>query len=62
MNYPVPTCPLCNIQDHDTTHLFNCTTLPTTLSVGDLWTQSVEAARLVERWEERLVGHIMAPH
>ena len=33
-----PLCPLCNINTHDTQHLFNCTHIRTTLSPLDLWT------------------------
>ena len=55
MNYPVPTCPLYNMQDHDTNHLFNCTAIPTTPT-------SIDAAELIAQWEDRLVGHLMAPH
>ena len=36
--HPSPLCPLCNINTHDTHHLFNCTHIRTTLSPPDLWT------------------------
>ena len=36
--HPSPLCPLCNINTHDTHHLFNCTHIRTTLSPLDLWT------------------------
>ena len=34
--HPSPLCPLCNINTHDTHHLFNCTHIRTTLSPLDL--------------------------
>ena len=33
---PNPLCPLYKIHDHDTTHLFNCTHIPTHLTPMDL--------------------------
>ena len=33
--HPSPLCPLCNINTHDTHHLFNCTHIHTTLSPLD---------------------------
>ena len=61
MNYPASTCSFCNMQDHDTNHLFNCTAIPITLTVRDLWTRPIEAARLIAQWEDKLVSHLMAP-
>ena len=31
------TCPNCSLEDQTVLHLFNCTSTPTDLSVGDLW-------------------------
>ena len=53
-DYPSPTCPLCNSNDHDTGHLFNCTEIPTDLTTKSLWTDPVGAAALLEAWGERL--------
>ena len=53
-DYPSPTCPLCNSDDHDTGHLFNCTEIPTDLTMDSLWTDPVGAAALLEAWGERL--------
>ena len=53
-DYPSPTCPLCNSNDHDTGHLFNCTEIPTDLTTESLWTDPVGAAALLEVWGERL--------
>jgi hypothetical protein len=49
-----PLCPLCKTQPHNTQHLFTCTQIHTTLSPEDLWSRPVEAADLMDRWEERL--------
>ena len=43
-DYHSPTCPLCNSNDHDTGHLFNCTEIPTDLTMESLWTDPVGAA------------------
>ena len=37
-------CPDCGESPHDTRHLFNCKTKPTTLDVTALWTEPVAAA------------------
>ena len=52
--HPNPLCPLCKIHDHDTTHLFNCTHIPTHLTPTDLWKNPVEAEALLEVWALRL--------
>ncbi len=40
-------CPDCNIADHTTEHLFNCTFKTTTLSPTDLWTQPKKSAEFL---------------
>ena len=36
--HPSPLCPLCLMHDHTSSHLFECKSLPTSLSSLDLWT------------------------
>ena len=55
-NYPDPTCPLCHTTIHDTIHLFNCVSIPTTLAPEDLWLNPVEVAILLERWQDARAG------
>ena len=55
-SHPSPLCPLCQMTEHDTTHLFNCTYIPTTLSPADLWANPISAAGLVESWRGALAG------
>ena len=43
----VDTCPLCNAASHTTTHLFSCPSKPTQLTVRDLWSKPLEAARFL---------------
>jgi hypothetical protein len=52
--HPSPLCPLCLSNTHDTIHLFSCPEMPTSLSVGDLWADPVNAAGLLARWGDRL--------
>ena len=40
-------CPYCE-ESHTTTHLFNCTNHPTTLTVTDLWNSPIDAARFLD--------------
>ena len=40
-------CPLCNAESHTTKHLFSCPSNPTTLTVRDLWSKPLEAARFL---------------
>ena len=54
--HPSPLCPLCNINTHDTHHLFNCTHIRTTLSPLDLWTDPAGVIALLARWTEKLAG------
>ena len=37
-------CPDCNTSPHDTNHLFNCSSRPTTMSTRNLWTTPKKAA------------------
>ena len=55
-DYPSPTCPLCNSNDHDTGHLFNCTEIPTDLTTESLGTDPVGAAALLEVWGRGWAG------
>ena len=49
-------CPNCNATPHDTTHLFNCPSTPTTLTPLDLWTNPRNCAKflklLPEGWDD----------
>ena len=54
--YPTATCPLCKTHEHNTTHLFNCTHIPTQLVPLDLWSNPVGAAALLDTWEQGLAG------
>ena len=35
--YPSPSCPQCDVEEHSTNHLFDCTAAPTDLTTGSLW-------------------------
>jgi hypothetical protein len=52
--YPSHLCPKCSSQPHDVHHLFNCTHIPTTLTVLDLWTNPKDVADLMDLWRENL--------
>ena len=52
--HPTDTCPLCRTERHDATHLFNCQTIPTDLTVTDLWTSPVEVAGLLDQWQDAI--------
>jgi hypothetical protein len=54
--HPSPLCPLCKTQNHDTSHLFNCPILPTTLKPMDLWSNPGGVAALLAAWECALAG------
>ena len=43
-----PLCPSCGIEDHTTQHIFNCTSHPTELTVGDLWDRPGRVAQYLE--------------
>ena len=51
---PSPLCPLCKLAPHDTHHLFNCPTLPTTHTVTNLWTSPCEVSKLLDIWASHL--------
>jgi len=51
-NHPSPLCPLCNTQNHDTKHLFTCSSLPTHLTTTDLWNDPVAVAGLLALWND----------
>ena len=51
-----PLCPLCNANNHDTTHLFICTHIHTNLKPLDLWNNPIAAADLLHQWEVTLGG------
>jgi len=52
-DYPSPTCPVCLIANHDTNHLFNCPSIPNpnNLTCLSLWSNPVEVAELLARWQ-----------
>ena len=54
ISQPSPLCPLCSTQPHNTTHLFQCTKIHTTLTPLDLWNRPCEAAELLEAWGRAL--------
>jgi hypothetical protein len=54
--HPSPLCPLCTQQEHTTTHLFNCTHVPSCLSPLDLWTNPVGVVGLLSRWGAKVPG------
>ena len=52
--YKSPLCPLCGTSEHNTEHIFNCTHIPTTLEVTDLWNNPCEVEGLLETWRRKL--------
>src|SRR2546426_7228256 len=54
--YPSPLCPLCKNDEHNTSHLFNCTHIPTTLTPLDLWNAPHRVTELLEAWEEKVAA------
>src|SRR6476469_6023656 len=62
-NHPSPLCPLCNTQNHDTKHLFTCSSLPTYLTPTDLWNDLVAVAGLLALWNDAvgLPGAVLDP-
>jgi len=57
--YTSPLCPLCGANEHNTEHIFNCTHIPTTLEVADLWHNPCEVEGLLETWRGKLEPHLM---
>ena len=53
--HPSPLCPLCLMHDH-TSHLFECKSLPTSLSSLDLWTNPDKVEPFLATWGERLLA------
>ena len=51
---PSPSCPLCNHPNHDTAHLFSCTSISTNLNLIDLWENPVAVVELLRLWEDAL--------
>ena len=54
--HPSPLCPLCLMHDHTSSHLFECKSLPTSLSSLDLWTNSDKVEPFLAIWGERLLA------
>ena len=52
--YPSPSCPLCNLQNHDTIHLFEWLLLQTDHTPMDLWSDPVGEAHMLSSWERVL--------
>jgi len=57
--YISPLCPLCGTSEHNTEHIFNCTHIPLTLEVGDLWHTPGEVEGLLETWQGKLDSLLM---
>ena len=51
--HPSPLCPLCLMHDHTSSHLFECKSLPTSLSSLDLWTNPDKVEPFLATWVER---------
>ena len=49
-----PLCPLCQQDAHSTEHLFGCPNIRTDLTPEDLWRRPVQAAELVQQWQDAL--------
>ena len=54
--HPSPLCPLCLMHDHTSFHLFECKSLPTSLSSLDLWTNPDKVEPFLASWGERLLA------
>ena len=54
--HPSPLFPLCLMQDHTSSHLFECKSLPTSLSSLDLWTNPDKVEPFLATWGERLLA------
>ena len=48
--HPSPLCPLCRMHDHTSSHLFECKSLPTSLSSLDLWTNPDKVEPFLATW------------
>ena len=51
--HPSPLCPLCLMHDHISSHLFECKSLPTSVSSLDLWTNPDKVEPFLATWRER---------
>ena len=49
-SHPSPSCPLCQTHIHDTSHLFTCPKINTTLGLESLWTDPARATELLDHW------------
>ena len=54
--HPSPLCPLCLMHDHTSSHLFECKSLPTSLSSLDLWSNPDKVEPFLATWGERLLA------
>ena len=54
--HPSPLCPLCLMHDHTSSHLFECKSLPTSLSSLDLCTNPDKVEPFLATWGERLLA------
>ena len=54
--HPSPLCPLCLMHDHTSSHLFECKSLPTSLSSLDLWTNPDKVEPFLATWGGRLLA------
>ena len=54
--HPSPLCPLCLMHDHTSSHLFECKSLPTSLSSLDLWTNPDKVEPFLATWGEKLLA------
>ena len=45
---PSSSCPICNLSDGTTIHLFNCSSFHTDLSTLDLWQRPILASKFLE--------------
>ena len=54
--HPSPLCPLCLMHDHTSSHLFECKSLPTSISSLDLWTNPDKVEPFLATWGEILLA------
>ena len=54
--HPSPLCPLCLMHDHTSSHLFECKSLPTSLTSLDLRTNPDKVEPFLATWGERLLA------
>lgn len=51
-SHPSSICPLCNSHEHNTSHLFTCPQINTTLTTLDLWNDPVGVSALLQQWSD----------